>query len=221
MRVLKFLGVFLVSSLLMSFNAFASVQLLREGDSLPLDKIDSNSISTTSNFNNFRFNGYQTDKISSPIEDKYSIHKVSSSEKLMISIVGFDCSIIFLDKNGKVLKVANEYSKAVSRTFSLDTNEAYLLFNLKYRNSDLTSGTVILENQGTITKNLSFADIQKIYKKDDVTIIKNSIIDIILDFFKSLMINGKKIIIAAVGLGVIFIGGKWLWRKTKNWLNNT
>lgn len=30
---------------------------------------------------------------------------------------------------------------------------------------------------------------------------------------------GITIVITAIGLGVIFIGGKWLWGKTKQWLS--
>jgi hypothetical protein len=48
----------------------------------------------------------------------------------------------------------------------------------------------------------------------------DGIISVLVDFFGQLMKNGLKIIGCAVALGVIFIGGKWLWRKTRQWLNN-
>lgn len=36
--------------------------------------------------------------------------------------------------------------------------------------------------------------------------------------FTSVQGAGLKIMAAGVALGIIFIGGKWLWGKTKQWL---
>jgi hypothetical protein len=36
--------------------------------------------------------------------------------------------------------------------------------------------------------------------------------------FTTVQAAGMKIMTAGVGLGIIFIGGKWLWGKTKQWL---
>lgn len=48
----------------------------------------------------------------------------------------------------------------------------------------------------------------------------DGIINVIVDFFKELSKSGIKIIKCAIALGVIFVGGKWLWRKLRQWLNN-
>lgn len=36
--------------------------------------------------------------------------------------------------------------------------------------------------------------------------------------FDSVKTAGITIVTSAIGLGVIFIGGRWLWGKTKEWL---
>lgn len=46
------------------------------------------------------------------------------------------------------------------------------------------------------------------------------IVDSVINGFKDLKYYGIKIVILAIGLGVIFIGGKWLWIKVKQWLSN-
>jgi hypothetical protein len=52
-----------------------------------------------------------------------------------------------------------------------------------------------------------------------VSDVVNGIIDVIVGFFKELGKNGLKIMTVAVALGIIFIGGKWLWLKVRQWLN--
>ena len=39
--------------------------------------------------------------------------------------------------------------------------------------------------------------------------------------FSNVKTAGLSIVSAAIGLGVIFIGGKWLWGKTREWLART
>jgi hypothetical protein len=39
------------------------------------------------------------------------------------------------------------------------------------------------------------------------------------DVFSQVQTAGLAIMTAAIGLGVIFIGGKWLWGKTRQWLS--
>lgn len=47
------------------------------------------------------------------------------------------------------------------------------------------------------------------------------IIDSIINAFKSLKGYGINILIMAISLGTIFIGGSWLWGKAKTWLKNS
>lgn len=42
---------------------------------------------------------------------------------------------------------------------------------------------------------------------------------LMLDVFSQVKTGGIAIMTAAVGLGVVFVGGKWLWGKTKQWLS--
>lgn len=42
---------------------------------------------------------------------------------------------------------------------------------------------------------------------------------LMLGVFESVQAAGLKIMVAAVGLGIVFIGGKWLWGKTRQWLS--
>ena len=39
--------------------------------------------------------------------------------------------------------------------------------------------------------------------------------------FDSVKTAGLQIVTAAIGLGIVFIGGKWLWGKTREWLART
>lgn len=50
--------------------------------------------------------------------------------------------------------------------------------------------------------------------------ILNSIVNAIKEFIASLLSAGMFIIKRAVALGVIFIGGRWLWRKVRQWLGS-
>lgn len=36
--------------------------------------------------------------------------------------------------------------------------------------------------------------------------------------FDSVKTPGVTIVVSAIGLGVIFLGGQWLWGKTRQWL---
>lgn len=39
-----------------------------------------------------------------------------------------------------------------------------------------------------------------------------------LEVFADVKTGGMSIMTAAVGLGIVFVGGKWLWGKTRQWL---
>lgn len=54
----------------------------------------------------------------------------------------------------------------------------------------------------------------------DSSDILNSIVNAIKEFIASLLSAGMFIIKRAVALGVIFIGGRWLWRKVRQWLGS-
>lgn len=54
----------------------------------------------------------------------------------------------------------------------------------------------------------------------DSSDILNSIVNAIKEFIASLLAAGMFIIKRAVALGVIFIGGRWLWRKVRQWLGS-
>mgnify|MGYP000012428278 FL=1 len=44
--------------------------------------------------------------------------------------------------------------------------------------------------------------------------------NLMLGVFTDVKTGGLQIMTAAVGLGVVFVGGKWLWGKTRQWLAN-
>ncbi len=44
--------------------------------------------------------------------------------------------------------------------------------------------------------------------------------NLMLGVFTDVKSSGLQIMTAAVGLGVVFVGGKWLWGKTRQWLAN-
>lgn len=54
----------------------------------------------------------------------------------------------------------------------------------------------------------------------DSSDILNSIVNAIKEFIATLLTAGMFIIKRAVALGVIFIGGRWLWRKVRQWLGS-
>ena len=54
----------------------------------------------------------------------------------------------------------------------------------------------------------------------DSSDILNSIVNAIKEFIATLLTAGMFIIKRAVALGVIFIGGRWLWRKVRQWLSS-
>lgn len=44
------------------------------------------------------------------------------------------------------------------------------------------------------------------------------IVNPMLQVFTDVKDAGISIVVAAIGLGVVFIGGKWLWGKARQWL---
>lgn len=47
----------------------------------------------------------------------------------------------------------------------------------------------------------------------------SQITDGILGMFKDVQAEGVKVVLGAIALGVVFLGGKWLWGKAKQWVS--
>lgn len=46
-----------------------------------------------------------------------------------------------------------------------------------------------------------------------------TVTDLMIGLFTDVKTAGLAIMAAAIGLGIIFVGGKWLWGKTRQWLS--
>lgn len=247
MRLSKYLSVLCISLILIFFNnvdAFATMRTFYEGEMVDWNTIGPSLISDDSKVNSFvPSNGTELfNSIKFTNENKYSLFKVTSNGSVDASYgKAFNATVVIIDKSGLVLDFvpSSLYESGFTNSSgSYRSKEFYVLFDLTDSNGYI-KGRFSLAG-GTL-KNMSSSDFEKEFNTTptppeipDVPIIPpepekppstgNGMLDIILgaiiDFIKDLLANGLKIMKTAVALGVIFLAGKWLWRKLRQWLNS-
>lgn len=124
--------------------------------------------------------------------------------------------------DGRVITSDNSHFQPQSSTvsyikFRLKPNSSYMIYFKDMSDTQFNPDFEVLEKQPT--RPFSTVEPSPEPPKDYDSFI-DLIIDSILNGLKDLKKYGIHIIILAVGLGVIFIGGRWLWGKLKSWLSN-
>lgn len=133
--------------------------------------------------------------------------------------------------------------KDFSKYLNLDTKELNLTFNKDIVVNSIVMGD--LTTTKTVSKNKLTINLPTLNAETDyplsikVTSVDNEVLELsydlttrsitgnkdvdsiigpILDMFETAKINGIVIIITAIGIGVIFVAGAWIWKVAKTWL---